>query len=931
MKRFLQHIWSLSGLVAALAVLLTFVSTDVSWAHPSMQGEDVPSQEMNLDVTYFGSHGTLNGLTINGNALAVAAGQSEGVYESDEIQTTLNSVSDIVPLWKANIANDADLLIETRLHMADGSWSGWEANPYAFFPARNDEFAGNLIWVGGQKVGLQVRVTLRGLSTLESVSLVFSDNSNGPSDSDIAAQKADAEIAAETCPLPQPVIVSRTEWGNPHGQGSRLAPRYAPVTHIIIHQSETPNTLGWGQDYAGVVRSVWNFHARILRWGDTGYNFMIDPNGVIYEGRAGNFDEDGVYEAGPNDGDVAGIHDTHNVGSMAIGFLGCYGSCDNPHLSVAEPSDAMLDSAVELMSWKLDQNDIDPQSRSNYDGLRNIPVIAGGRDVSWTSSPGRNLYNKLGYFRDAVAEQVPCELDATPTPTTEPVTPTPTSDGNVTPTPGTPVATITPTSELPTATPVVPTATPTVELLSCQVTDVVFDKNQYAVGDKINLTLKLADANGKPLGGANVDVQVVKTVDLNAQAFSGIGFLDRAGEYDGSYDNTNVAGSYRFNFQASDPTGTRFAPCTAEKFVLVVGTTTTQPTATPVGPTATPSTPVVTVTVTATAVTPVVTETPVTPVVTETPATPTQTPVTPVVTETPTTPTPTPVTPTPTPIVTPLANSLGFAPVCSEFGAMTIEMKNAVNIRGVDMEIKFDPSVAQVDSLTENAAFFSSPTNGVVAVKTFDNTTGIIKFAASVLGSNMINGTQDLLTINWKAGSGGPSQVLVQNLTLVDDNDVKITVNAGTVDPGYVATDCNNTTLGSVALQGRSNNSGIIITTNSGRQIESGMTGNFVLVGESVASISYPGYLSGQVVANTGVRSSDTAGNSMLNVGRLTLLAGDVNQDNKINIFDLTYLASRFNGSDLSADLNQDGKVNIFDLSLAASNYSKQGPLTEWK
>jgi hypothetical protein len=52
-----------------------------------------------------------------------------------------------------------------------------------------------------------------------------------------------------------------------------------------------------------------------------------------------------------------------------------------------------------------------------------------------------------------------------------------------------------------------------------------------------------------------------------------------------------------------------------------------------------------------------------------------------------------------------------------------------------------------------------------------------------------------------------------------------------------------------------------------------------------------------------------------------TLLGGDVNADDKIDILDVAYIGARFGGQDALADLNQDGTVNILDLVLAATNY----------
>jgi hypothetical protein len=68
-------------------------------------------------------------------------------------------------------------------------------------------------------------------------------------------------------------------------------------------------------------------------------------------------------------------------------------------------------------------------------------------------------------------------------------------------------------------------------------------------------------------------------------------------------------------------------------------------------------------------------------------------------------------------------------------------------------------------------------------------------------------------------------------------------------------------------------------------------------------------------------------------LGTIDLLAGNVNQDNCINIFDLTQIGSDFgkSGSDLRSDLNGDGVVNILDLTLAAKNFGQCGPVENWR
>jgi hypothetical protein len=67
------------------------------------------------------------------------------------------------------------------------------------------------------------------------------------------------------------------------------------------------------------------------------------------------------------------------------------------------------------------------------------------------------------------------------------------------------------------------------------------------------------------------------------------------------------------------------------------------------------------------------------------------------------------------------------------------------------------------------------------------------------------------------------------------------------------------------------------------------------------------------------------------NQGFGTLLVGDANNDNRVNISDFTILAATFGkslgmpGYDARADLNGDNNVNISDFTLLASNFGKVG------
>ena len=69
--------------------------------------------------------------------------------------------------------------------------------------------------------------------------------------------------------------------------------------------------------------------------------------------------------------------------------------------------------------------------------------------------------------------------------------------------------------------------------------------------------------------------------------------------------------------------------------------------------------------------------------------------------------------------------------------------------------------------------------------------------------------------------------------------------------------------------------------------------------------------------------------------GTVTLLEGDANDDDRINIVDFAALSStyatkvtpRVDGTDVSADFNRSGYIDAFDFSLLARNYAVSGPV----
>jgi hypothetical protein len=183
---------------------------------------------------------------------------------------------------------------------------------------------------------------------------------------------------------PKPPVVTRTEWGCPDGQitthGSLI---YAPVTHLIVHHTamgvEAPDS-----DWPALVRSIWKFHVFERGWDDIGYNYLVDPNGVIYEGRSGGDNVVGAHFSGVN------------AGTMAVALLGDFTS--------VEPTIEALKSLKEILAWKCDQCGLDPEGVSLHEDSQLIlSTISGHRDgPKATECPGDALYLSLPVIRGEV-------------------------------------------------------------------------------------------------------------------------------------------------------------------------------------------------------------------------------------------------------------------------------------------------------------------------------------------------------------------------------------------------------------------------------------------------------------------------------------------------------------------------------------------------
>jgi hypothetical protein len=155
---------------------------------------------------------------------------------------------------------------------------------------------------------------------------------------------------------------------------------------IVVHHTDTDikdydqNGVVDSSDYKVAVRAIYYFHTISRDWGDIGYNYLIDPAGTIYEGRAG--------------GDLAiGAHSLcKNNGALGIALIG--------NFQGAAPTAEALSALQSLVSIKGQAYSIDIQGMSTFYGSY-MPNVVGHRNVRATSCPGDQLYTLLPSLRSA--------------------------------------------------------------------------------------------------------------------------------------------------------------------------------------------------------------------------------------------------------------------------------------------------------------------------------------------------------------------------------------------------------------------------------------------------------------------------------------------------------------------------------------------------
>ncbi|GAA4275155.1 hypothetical protein GCM10022258_44510 [Aquimarina gracilis] len=281
-------------------------------------------------------------------------------------------------VWEGENLNYTLMNLSYRTSRNGKSWSDWKS---ALFDGHLEQTAERVV-SKMEFLDKQVRYIQYKLSLNSNMKNVIISNAQlfnySPGETSKKVQKQIQENAknATKAPCSRPSVVNRGQWGAIPRSGAATS----NVTHLIVHHEFGSNT---SSDWAARVRAVQNFHINGNGWSDIGYNFLVDPNGVIYEGRAGGDNAIGAHFCG------------RNRNTMGVCMLGDYSS--------VTPTTATQNSLKRLLAWKADKENINPLGSSfHYSVNRALTHISGHRDAGCSACPGNGGYATLGGIRSGV-------------------------------------------------------------------------------------------------------------------------------------------------------------------------------------------------------------------------------------------------------------------------------------------------------------------------------------------------------------------------------------------------------------------------------------------------------------------------------------------------------------------------------------------------
>ena len=402
---------SVAGLAVPVVGVVTLDATPVApttWSI-ALAGVDATAAALRGALDPAVDNAGVAGVAIDGSGTAADGGHL--------VALTPQRTTD--PFMVAGVTWDAGSQVDVtqvalRLHEA-GSWSPWtlmevsddvddaELEAQGVEPRDGTE---PLTSTGAD--GVQARVLTADGTVPANLAVELINPGDSDADDQIASlPMSSARADTATATVLKPAIVTRGQWGADEKLASSWANYSNGLKALYVHHTAGTNSYTAAQS-PQLVRGIYAYHTKAMRWPDIGYQYLVDKFGTVYQGR-----RDAVTDLPV--GAQAGGYNSQTIGISAMG-----------NYSTAKPSAVMVTAIENVLAWKAYQYDLDPtgtttlttgtssKSQTRHkDGQKvKVNVIQGHRDTNLTACPGTYLYAKLPEIRTAVASKVEAARNA---------------------------------------------------------------------------------------------------------------------------------------------------------------------------------------------------------------------------------------------------------------------------------------------------------------------------------------------------------------------------------------------------------------------------------------------------------------------------------------------------------------------------------------
>jgi uncharacterized protein with LGFP repeats len=384
-----------TGSLASLVFTGTFLVLPV-YAQPGPEPEPVAASSDEVPM------GSVDAPAADADVQEGLTDPVTGIAETQPVLTVTRTDVDRFSLVGVTWAHDpavTDTLVQVRVQDETGAWGGWTEvgveTAEVAEPGADVRGGTEPLWTG-PSTGVEVELVTRSGAAPTDVQLDLVDPGSSPADS--ALGTPDIQDTADAA-MDMPDVYSRAQWG----ADERIRtwnPTFAPTLKAAtIHHTAGSNAYTAGQ-VAGIIRSIYEYHAVKLGWGDIGYHVIVDKYGRMWEGRYGGLSST-----------VVGAHSGgFNTSTFGVSMLGNY--------DVVDTTPAMIQSVSAIIAWKFALYGVDPAGTttltssgggtSRFAAGRQValPTVFAHREVGSTACPGRYGFARMGEIRAGVSDRM---------------------------------------------------------------------------------------------------------------------------------------------------------------------------------------------------------------------------------------------------------------------------------------------------------------------------------------------------------------------------------------------------------------------------------------------------------------------------------------------------------------------------------------------